>query len=1033
MFNKKNKKTALPPEVAAIDAEIAGIDPQIQDAVRAEDFALAQQLKNRSVELTASREAAVEAARQVEALHAKQEAEKVQAAELVRKGRKASRKARGRTRGRGMDLPEPTVSYTTDPNAAQRIIPYELMFDDGICRIDDHTYSMALEFDDVNYQAVRTEEQWDVLDQWREFLNGIDDDISAQLLLVSKHIDQHTFVQELSLPDVVGDETGNRFRHEQNALVQSKLAASAKSMRRTRVLVVTAAETTHDKAARKLSLVADKAKRLFTNLDSECRVLDGQARMDLIVELTRQDDLPGKMTYEDLLASPGLTTRDLVAPGRVLRLDDGDLVVGARYVRTYVITEYAKTTRDDFLSDLTQLSYDVAVSMHIKPWPHPEAVAFATRHLNDVITENAQYQMNASKPERGFFVDAQNLPRSMRVAEEEAGAVVDELQGQNQRMFSLTTTIAVFGRTAEELAAGCTEVEGIFREQRLACVEHWECLREQSFASTLPVGVCLLPYERNLSTNPLSAYVPFTSVEVMDRLGVYMGVNADTHNLITYDRERTEDSNCLVLGMLGKGKSFNIKHMQNQICLRFPDDDIISLDPEAEYVANTLAHGGSVINISESSLNHINPLDMGLYYGSEDGVHSGNPLPLKVSFIQAMVHMMSASVSDEEKNVIDAACSYIYRPYLESGNDADIPTLQDLFDYLHTVTGQTAPDAMHLATLMQRYVTGTFGVFNHKTDVDLDNHFVDFVITDLGDDLKPLALLILLDHVWVRVTKNRREGRRTWLFIDEMQLLLDDAEAVDWFDRFWSRGRKWGLYNTAATQNIQRLLDNEKTSYMVENTPFLVLTAQAPKTADLLGAQLGLSASQVRILKTAPSGEGLYVFRHKVLHFDNTIDPRVCPHTYETMTTKFRDIKRHAKETTEEDDTEANESAALVSPRVTSEVAAPTSETRRLDVSSATPNEDDLDDDWIRHVAATSGEDEDDGAPDPVTVPATSGEDDMNDDWIRHIAATSDEDDENGAPSPATVPAASGEDDTGDDWIAHIAATPRSERIVGGE
>ena len=431
-------------------------------------------------------------------------------------------------------------------------------------------------------------------------------------------------------------------------------------------------------------------------------------------------------------------------------------------------------------------------------------------------------------------------------------------------------------------------------------------------------------------------------------------------------------------------------------------------------------------------MNHVNPLDMSLYYGSEDSEHRGSPLPLKVNFIQAMVHMMSASVSDEEKNVIDSACSYIYRDYLESGDDKDIPTLQDLFDYLHTVTGQTAADAAHLATLMQRYVTGTFSVFNHKTDVDLDNRFIDFVISDLGADLKPLALLILLDHVWVRVTRNRREGRRTWLFIDEMQLLLDDPEAVDWFDRFWSRGRKWGLYNTAATQNIQRLLDNEKTSYMVENTPFLVLTGQGANTATLLGERLGLSDSQVRTLKTAPVGEGLYVFRHKVIHFDNTIDPRICPHTYATMTTKFRDVKRQIQGMADTTDEVPSMGAA------TREDAAPVCDTTHVDVvpaisardaETAVPttipafDDDDMDDNWIRSVAAADDEDDT-----PTPTPAFDS-DDMDDDWIRSIAA---EDGEDAVPNPVT-PAATDDEDEDEDWISRIAATPRSERVSGGE
>lgn len=901
MFGKNHKHKGepaasglsdLPESVTAIDRRIEEVDAKIREAVSTEDYALAERLKEDRLQAQADRAAALEEYRAEQERLRKDEEDRKAREEFARQARHKAR--RGRRGGKGADAEDeydaPTVGFVTDPAATSRIIPFEYMFDDGICRIDEGSYSQAIEFDDVNYQAARPDEQKDVRDSWSEFLNGLDDDVSIQLLLVSKRIDQHTFMEELSMRDVLGDDGGNTFRREFNALVQSKLAAAAKSMRRTRVIVITVAAPTHDKASRKLALVSERVKRLFTTLDSSCRVLDGQARIDLICQLTRQDELPGKVRFEDLEASPGLRVRDLVAPGRVLRLDDGDLVVGSRYVRTYVVTDYAKTTRDDFLSNLTQLSYDVAVSMHVKPWDYASSLAFAETHLNDVISENTQYMQNSSKPERGYFVDHDTLPRRMRDAEAQADAVLDELANQDQRLFALTTTVTVFGHDAEELAAACAEVEDVFREQRFGCVEHWDCLREQSFSTTLPVGSCLVPYERNLHTLALAGYVPFTSVEVMDQGGIYMGINADTHNFILYDRERQEDSNCFVLGQPGGGKSVSAKLMISQLRLRHPDDDVICIDPEGEYARAVEALGGTVVNVSESSLDYINPLDMSDYYGSEDGVHKGNPLPLKVSFVQTLIHMMASSVSDEERNVIDAACSYIFQPYLASGDEADVPTLQDLYEYLKHVEGTTSEDARHLVTLLYMWVDGTIGVFNHRTNVDLGNNCIDYVISGLGATLKPVAMLILLDQVWVRVTKNRREGRRTWLFIDEIQLLLDDEEAVDWLDKFWGRGRKWGLYCTGATQNIDRLLDNETTRYMVQNTPFLVLLVQSSKVAEAIGGDLGLSRSQIRILKTSPKGEGLYVFRHKVIHFDANVPARICPKLYAAITTKFSEV-----------------------------------------------------------------------------------------------------------------------------------------------
>ena len=841
-----------------------------------------------------------------EAAEERMEAEETPREHKRRRG--AFAKALGRRRKEqgaeheALDDADERVGVAVSKYATQSAIPYLRMFPDGICQLEEKRFSSCVVFDDVAWTNIREDEKEETGALWGEFLNGLSSDTDLQVFLLSKSIDHKNFVADLALKDVPGDRAGNVFRDEFNAYVKSKLAASTRSMRRTRALCIVVDAEDHETAAQKLGLVQVRAKTLFGSLDADCSVLDGQERLDLIREITRPDSARGKAGFEDVVDSPVLSTRDLVAPDKIVRLDDGDLVVGDRYCRSYVVTRYAKTVRDSFLSSLTQLPVDLTVSQHIRPWDHPSAISLANHHVYDVGSEANTYKMQKSHPERGYFIDDDNLPPSMKDSIREADSLRYKIVNENQHLFSTTLILTVYAKDEEGLAAACKQVETVFSEQLIEEVDHWSCLREQCWSSSLPLGARLLPnqYETVMLTEALEVYAPFSSVEVMDKGGMLMGVNADTNNFVSYDQSLHEDTNVFVLGQPGKGKSVWSKLTNLQKWLREPDADIIVIDPEAENAAQVKAMGGTVIDLSETSRNHINLMEMSEFYGATDPDTPGNPLPRKVDFMQSAIRLMANSVNDEEKNVIDSACAAVYRNYLETKDPDDLPTLSDFYDHLLSVEGTTAPDARHLATLISRFVTGTFSVFNHKTDVDLRNRVVDFVITDLNDDLKPLAMMVVMDYVWTRVTENRRLGRRTYLLIDETQLLLEEPVIIKWLDRFFSRGRKWDFYITCVTQNVQRLLDIPECSYMFQNTPLLVLTGQAKQSADLLGDILGLSQMQVRVLQHAQPGEGLYIFRHKVIHYDYRISPKVCPEIYKLITTRPSDTSESRREAAHE-------------------------------------------------------------------------------------------------------------------------------------
>lgn len=782
-----------------------------------------------------------------------------------------------------------------------KLVPYELLTVDGVMRIDSETYSIALRVDDVNYQGARPEDQYLVREAWAGYLDSLDHTVRLGIFIMNKRVSPEEFASDLLFSEVPGDERGNVLRREYNAWTRSMLAKSSRSVRRDRIITIAVSADTLERAVPRLSQEADSFLRFIRDLGSDAHVLDGQQRLDIIQTMTRQDDGPGTASFERLSGTVGLTTRELVAPSSVLTADgyrgDPRMIIGRRWVKTYDVTldGYGKTMKDSFISDLTGLPYDLTVAWHIRPWEFSAAISAAENHLHEITEENNTYQFNTSRPEVGYFVDQNNMPPAMREAQEDAEAFRDDLESAEMHAFGVTTVVTVQGRTETELEEACREVEKVFSTHRKPYPDSWRALREESFSTALPIGAPYIPYERTLTTDPLSHMLMFVAAEMNDPGGNIMGLNAETRSFIVYDPVSHEHTNSFTLAQPRSGKSFNSKITRIiPVHLKHPDDDVITIDPEGEYVTPTEYLGGQVIRIAENSGDFINPLDISLAYGSDDPETKSSPVPAKVSFIQSLVRMMASSVNDAQANVLDAAAAYAYNRYLDDPRPENLPTLQDIYDFLMSEQGSDMRDARDLAKLIRRYVTGTLSLFNHPTNVNLQSNLVCFDLHELSSELKPLALLIILDHIWVRVSANRRAGRRTWLIIDEFQLLLDSPYARSQIDRFFTRGGKWDFYINAITQNLSRVLNSEETRYMFQNSPFVTILQQ---TSDLLPdfqELFNLSESQTKVLATAHPGEGLYVFKNRVVHFDFQIDPKICPTLYDICTTRPADIKRRA-------------------------------------------------------------------------------------------------------------------------------------------
>ena len=312
----------------------------------------------------------------------------------------------------------------------------------------------------------------------------------------------------------------------------------------------------------------------------------------------------------------------------------------------------------------------------------------------------------------------------------------------------------------------------------------------------------------------------------------------------------------------GYGKSFSVMQMVTNIMLRWPDDDIVLIDPEQEYTHLVTAMGGVVIDISASSPSHINPMDITEDYGDDE-----DPIRLKSQFLQNFCQLIlhSSELSPQERTFIDVAAGLTYQRYMANPKREEMPTLHDFYRNL-ALQGE---DVKPLLTALKLYVSGSMDLFAHQTNVNVQNHCICFNTVKLGKSMQSIGMLTVLDQVWNRITRNRVLGRRTWVFTDEFQQLLGNKDCTDFYFQLSSRARKWGAILTSITQHVRSVLDNEDARRMLSDCGYIKLLNQSPDDANDLARLLHISNEEKRYIENAEVGSGLLIVSKTVVPFNN--------------------------------------------------------------------------------------------------------------------------------------------------------------------
>ena len=310
---------------------------------------------------------------------------------------------------------------------------------------------------------------------------------------------------------------------------------------------------------------------------------------------------------------------------------------------------------------------------------------------------------------------------------------------------------------------------------------------------------------------------------------------------------------------------------------------------DTEYAPLVLRLGGQVIHISANSRDHINPMDISMDYNDE-----GDPLRLKSEFILSLCELMVGQDRLDSKghSIIDNCLPKVYERYFADPKPENMPVLGDLYDLL---CQRPDPEAQYIAAAMERYVTGSLNVFNHRTTVNLNNRIVCYDIRELGNQLKQLGMLIVQDQVWNRVTTNRAAGKNTRYYVDEMHLLLREPQTAAHTVEIWKRFRKWGGIPTGITQNIKDLMNSKAVEIqnIFENSDYMVLLTQGPGDADILADLLNISRQELAYIKQGVPGEGLLCYGGTIVPFVDRFPKDT--QLYQLMTTRFSETGKEAE------------------------------------------------------------------------------------------------------------------------------------------
>jgi len=755
------------------------------------------------------------------------------------------------------------------PKGVQDTIPVQTIYKDGIFQVAKNKFSICFRFTDINYAVASRPDKEAMFLQYSELLNSFDPGATTKITVLNRRLNKVDFEKNIMIP--MNNDKLDKYRKEYNKMLMDK-ALGANSIIQEKFITISITKKNIEEARNYFSRVGAELSNHFNELGSKCIKLDATERLRLAHDFYRIGE-ENIFTW-DMLDNmrKGHSFKDYICPD-TFRFENDYFEMGDKFGRVFYLKDYASYIKDDMIAELTDMNRNLMLSIDVIPIPMDEAIREVENRRLGVETNIANWQRRQNSNNNFSAV----IPYDMEQQRNESKEFLDDLTTRDQRMFVCVLTMVLIADSKEELEQETESLLSTTRKHlcQMATLK-WQQL--DGLNTVMPHGIRKINALRTLTTESLAVFMPFRVQEVNHENGIYYGENVISKNMIVADRKELLNGNSFIMGVSGSGKSFTAKNEIVSIALKDPNADIIIVDPEREYPKLVEALGGEDIHISATSENHINAMDMNADYG--DGA---NPVILKSEFILSLCeHLMGGnSLGPKEKSIIDRCTAKVYRSYQQGNYQGVAPTLQDFREEL---LKQPEEEAKQIALAIELFTDGSLNTFAKNTNVDTNSRIICYDILDLGKQLLPIGMLVVLDSILNRITTNRQKGRNTYIFIDEIYLLFQHEYSANFLFTLWKRVRKYGVYCTGITQNVDDLLQSHTARTMLENSEFIVMLNQASTDRMELAKLLNISDTQMSYITNVGAGQGLLKVGSTLVPFINQFPTDT--ELYKLMTTK---------------------------------------------------------------------------------------------------------------------------------------------------
>lgn len=642
------------------------------------------------------------------------------------------------------------------PKGVQDVIPITAIYDDGVFKSGKDKYSKSFKFTDINYSVASREDKEAMFLEYSELLNSLDSGATTKITINNRKLNRKDFEETILIP-LKGDNL-DEYREEYNNMLLEK-ATGANSTVQDKYITISVNKKDIEEARTYFARVGADLISHFARLGSTCSEMDTDERLRIMHDFFRMGE---ETDYHfDIKESrkKGHSFKDYICPDSMEFTKDY-FKIGDRYGRVLFLREYASYIKDDMVTEIMDLNRNMMLSIDVIPVPTDEAVREAESRLLGVETNITNWQRKQNQ-NNNFSA---TIPYDMEQQKKEMKEFLDDLTTRDQRMMFAVITMVHTADTKEQLD---NDTEAILTTVRKNMCQFAPLKFQQmdGLQTAMPFGVRKINCLRTLTTESLSVFIPFRVQDIHHENGIYYGQNIISKNMIIADRKQLLNGNAFIMGVSGGGKSFAAKgEIINQILAS--NADVILIDPEREYSPLVKALGGEIINISATSPNHINAMDMSKDYG--DGA---NPVILKSEFILSLCEQLigGANLGAKQKSIIDRCTASVYREYQQSDYTGRVPTLQD---FRAELLAQPEPEAKEIALAIELFTNGSLNTFAKHTNVDTNNRLICYDILDLGKQLMGIGMLVVLDSILNRITQNRAKGKNTYIFIDEIYLCV---------------------------------------------------------------------------------------------------------------------------------------------------------------------------------------------------------------------------------------------------------------------